>query len=146
MMVVTVVWISGYCFFYLAFYVKSSTIGFSISLFATLLIGVFSSLGNVTAVGFMKAFPAEVVVGFSSGTGLAGIAGVGIVMLASLLQIAFEWVCIDNSDLHLPHPSERRVLLHLSTDTHHESRGGQKGPGRAGLADDRGSDRKAARS
>ena len=135
MMVVTIVWICGYCCFYLAFYVHSSTIGFSISLFATLLIGVFSSLGNVTAVGFMKTFPAEVVVGFSSGTGLAGIAGVGIVMLASLLRVEFQWVSCYHSDLHLAHPGECGILLHLSTDTHDEGRSGQQGSGRARCSD-----------
>ena len=51
--------------------------GFPISLIATLLMGMAQSIGECINLGFLKAFPSEYLVGFTSGTGFAGIAGAG---------------------------------------------------------------------
>ena len=71
-------------------------------LLGSIFVGNFGSLGNVTVVGFMKAFPAEVVVGFGSGTGLAGIFGSGLVLAARSFGISFVWVILCHEDLHRP--------------------------------------------
>ncbi|OMJ91577.1 hypothetical protein SteCoe_5832 [Stentor coeruleus] len=51
--------------------------GFPISLIAALLMGMCQSLGECVNLGYIKAFPSEYLVGFTSGTGFAGIAGSG---------------------------------------------------------------------
>lgn len=51
--------------------------GFPISLMATLLMGLAQCIGECVNLGFLKAFPSEHIVGFTSGTGFAGIAGAG---------------------------------------------------------------------
>ena len=89
---VSLVWFFGYSLFFLSFHIKKEIIGFYCCLLATLLIGIFNSLGGITSVGFMKAFPADIVVGFSSGTGFAGVAGVGIIMFSKRLGIPFDLV------------------------------------------------------
>ena len=39
--------------------------------------GMAQSIGECINLGFLKAFPSEYLVGFTSGTGFAGIAGAG---------------------------------------------------------------------
>ena len=48
---------------------------FYLSLFASVLVGVGSALGESTLLGFLKTFPGETVGYYSSGTGFAGISG-----------------------------------------------------------------------
>jgi battenin len=52
--------------------------GFILALFAALLMGLCQSWGECIILGFNKAFPPNTVVGFSSGTGSAGILGTSI--------------------------------------------------------------------
>ena len=51
--------------------------GFPIALMATLMMGLSQAIGECVNLGFLKAFPSEYLVGFTSGTGFAGIAGAG---------------------------------------------------------------------
>lgn len=92
--IVVCIWVCGYTIFYSAFYITDSWLGFGTCLLATLLIGNFASIANVTAVGFMKTFPARVVSGFSSGTGFAGIVGSGITLMSKVVSLPFSMLCL----------------------------------------------------
>lgn len=54
--------------------------GFYLALFAAILTGWSSALGEVTIFGVLKFYPADFIVGFSSGTGMAGIIGSGVIL------------------------------------------------------------------
>jgi battenin len=54
--------------------------GFGLALFATILTGVSLTLGEGTIIGFLKFYPPKFVNAYSSGTGLAGIAGTGLIL------------------------------------------------------------------
>ena len=51
---------------------------FYLSLVASIILGVVSSLGESTTLGFCKGFPSTVVGYFGSGTGFAGVFGAGV--------------------------------------------------------------------
>ena len=61
---------------------------FIISLFASVIHGLTSCFGESVILGYLKGFPAELVVGWSSGTGFAGVVGAGIVVV--LLALEFQ--------------------------------------------------------
>jgi len=61
---------------------------FVISLIASCFHGIAMCFGESTILGYLKGFPAELVVGWSSGTGFAGVVGAGLVVL--LLALHFE--------------------------------------------------------
>ena len=48
---------------------------FYLSIAATTIIGMGESIGTITNLGFIKGFEADVVLGYSSGTGFAGLFG-----------------------------------------------------------------------
>ena len=52
--------------------------GFGLALLATFMMGNACSLGECINLAFNKSFPSDYVVGFSSGTGFAGVFGAGI--------------------------------------------------------------------
>ena len=54
---------------------------FFISLFASVILGTVSALGESTTLGFCKGFPSTVVGYFGSGTGFAGIFGSGMILI-----------------------------------------------------------------
>ena len=54
---------------------------FYLSLLASVMIGVQSSLGESTMIGFLKNFPGETVGFYGSGTGFAGIFGSGTLII-----------------------------------------------------------------
>ena len=68
-------------------------LGFALSLLATLIIGAFTAVGEVTIVGFLKAIPAQNIVGWCSGTGIAGISGAGLCLLFKFLELEFKTLC-----------------------------------------------------
>ena len=57
--------------------------GFFVALFASVVMGLAQCWGEAVMLGFLKAFPSELVVGFSSGTGFAGVGG-------TLLWVAYR--------------------------------------------------------
>ena len=61
--------------------------GFPIALMATLLIGLAQTIGECVNLGFLKAFPSDYIVGFTSGTGFAGIAGAGAWLMCKALGL-----------------------------------------------------------
>ncbi|OMJ73353.1 hypothetical protein SteCoe_27980 [Stentor coeruleus] len=61
--------------------------GFPISLIAALLMGMCQSLGECVNLGFIKAFPSDYLVGFTSGTGFAGIAGSGAWLICKIIGL-----------------------------------------------------------
>ncbi len=63
-------------------------VGFFISLVAAVVHGLTACFGESTILGYLKGFPAELIVGWSSGTGFAGVVGAGLVVL--LLYFQFE--------------------------------------------------------
>lgn len=56
---------------------SSGNWGFPVALVASLIMGTAQAIGECVNLGFLKAFPSEYIVGFTSGTGFAGIAGSG---------------------------------------------------------------------
>mmetsp|Transcript_24652 Transcript_24652/g.30736 ORF Transcript_24652/g.30736 Transcript_24652/m.30736 type:complete len:88 (+) Transcript_24652:412-675(+) len=56
---------------------------FSLSLLASVFVGVACALGESTALGFLKNFPSKAMGYFSSGTGFAGISGALTLILLS---------------------------------------------------------------
>ena len=67
---------------------------FLVAILAIVLIGGACSLGESVLLGYMKGFPAQVVGGFSSGTGMAGVAGALYYMaLWLLLHEHLGWDC-----------------------------------------------------
>lgn len=89
-------WFSGFIIFYFSFQLigKNDTLGFIMSLFASLICGSFTSVGDGTIVGFMKAIPPENIGGWSSGTGIAGISGTSIYLLFKVAGVQFDMVCV----------------------------------------------------
>ena len=61
---------------------------FVVSLGASCIHGLTACFGESTMLGYLKGFPAELVVGWSSGTGFAGVFGAGLVVL--LLALHFD--------------------------------------------------------
>lgn len=87
-------WFAGFWIFVVSYHFvgKEDTIGFIISLTATVIIGSFTSVGDGTIIGFMKAIPPENIAGWSSGTGIAGMTGAGICVLFKSLGFEFNTV------------------------------------------------------
>lgn len=59
---------------------------FFISLIASCVHGLTSCFGESVILGYLKGFPADLVVGWSSGTGFAGVVGAGLVVLLTALE------------------------------------------------------------
>ena len=86
--------IGGFVLFFFAYTMKDSNnkLGFGLSLVATLMIGSLTSLGDCTIIGFMKSVPPENIVGWSSGTGIAGIFGTGFYLFFKSFKVPFNIV------------------------------------------------------
>ena len=54
--------------------------GFYLALFAAILTGWSAALGEVTILGVLKFYPADFIFGYSSGGGMAGIVGSGVIL------------------------------------------------------------------
>ena len=91
-LVVSLCWASGFTLFSFALNMEDMAVGFYLSLFCTVIYGANLAVATVTVIGFMKTFPPGVLVGYSSGSGLAGMTGAGIVMLARRLGVPFSAV------------------------------------------------------
>jgi len=88
MLINTVLMALGFLLIGLASTYDTHIFSFYLSLFASVILGVVSALGESTTLGFCKGFPSTVVGYFGSGTGFAGVFGAGIVLLAtSVLKI-----------------------------------------------------------
>ena len=59
---------------------------FYLSMFASVLVGVQSALGESTTLGFLKGFPGETVGFYGSGTGFAGIFGSGTLIVLKAVK------------------------------------------------------------
>jgi MFS family permease len=88
MLINTILMILGFLLIALACTYDTHIASFYLSLFASVILGVVSALGESTTLGFCKGFPSTVVGYFGSGTGFAGVFGAGLVLLAtSILKI-----------------------------------------------------------
>jgi hypothetical protein len=116
---VAIAWTCGFLMFFGAFQLLgvNDTLGFVVSLFASIICGAFTSVGSSTIVGFMKALPAENVLGWSSGTGIAGISGSGIYLLFKTLSFQFDSVAFFQQGLPNTHPSHYPVCIQLQAYT-----------------------------
>lgn len=54
--------------------------------------GTSSSFGEATILGYLRLFPDGFVVGWSSGTGLAGVAGASITLLTKKLGVNSKYL------------------------------------------------------
>ena len=59
---------------------------FYLSMFASVMIGIQSSLGESTTLGFLKGFPGETIGFYGSGTGFAGIFGSGTLIVLKAIK------------------------------------------------------------
>eukprot|EP01016_Furgasonia_blochmanni_P017808 TRINITY_DN2047_c0_g1_i19.p1 TRINITY_DN2047_c0_g1~~TRINITY_DN2047_c0_g1_i19.p1 ORF type:complete len:561 (-),score=83.75 TRINITY_DN2047_c0_g1_i19:239-1876(-) len=66
--------------------------GFYAALAASVMMGTSSSLGESTMLGFLKGFPSELVVGWGSGTGFAGVYGSGFYLIMQSLEVENKYV------------------------------------------------------
>lgn len=91
---VAISWAAGLVLFYASYYLGTlnKLYGFLGALVSTLLIGSFTSVGDGTIIGFMKAIPADNIAGWSSGTGFAGIFGSGLYLLLRSFKLNFGMV------------------------------------------------------
>eukprot|EP00331_Platyophrya_macrostoma_P034167 CAMPEP_0176450396 /NCGR_PEP_ID=MMETSP0127-20121128/27121_1 /TAXON_ID=938130 /ORGANISM="Platyophrya macrostoma, Strain WH" /LENGTH=245 /DNA_ID=CAMNT_0017838063 /DNA_START=15 /DNA_END=752 /DNA_ORIENTATION=+ len=62
--------------------------GFFVAIFGSMIMGMASSLGEVTIVGFLKGFEPEIISGWGSGTGFAGVFGAGYNLLLRLYHMS----------------------------------------------------------
>ena len=72
---------SGFFILSLALSYNEYRVSFYLSLFSAVIVGVSCALGESTILGFLKDFPSNFVGYFSSGTGFAGIFGIGFLLL-----------------------------------------------------------------
>lgn len=80
--------IVGYILIAVSAYSDSQNIVFFvICLIASVIHGLTSCFGESVILGYLKGFPADLVVGWSSGTGFAGVVGAGLVVIL----FAFEF-------------------------------------------------------
>ena len=70
-LVASILIITGILFIMLSIFVNI----FFISIIGTIFVGLGTSFGSITILGFIKGFDPDIVVGFSSGTGFAGVFG-----------------------------------------------------------------------
>lgn len=64
-------------------------LAFSIAILGTLIVGCFTGLGDCTLLGYMKIYPPEILSGYASGTGFAGIFG-------TLYYLVFKNIHVSN--------------------------------------------------
>lgn len=77
----------GYLLISVSCLLSSTTVySFFISLGASCIHGLTSCFGESVILGYLKGFPADLVVGWSSGTGFAGVVGAGLVVLLTALN------------------------------------------------------------
>ncbi len=77
----------GYLLIALACFINNLG-GFALSLIAACIHGMSSCFGEMTVLGYLKGFPPDLLVGWGSGTGFAGVVGAGLAVL--LLAFDFE--------------------------------------------------------
>jgi hypothetical protein len=125
---VAVAWTCGFLTFFGSFQLLgvNDTLGFILSLIASIICGAFTSFGNSTIVGFMKAIPAENVLGWSSGTGIAGISGSGTYLLFKTIGLQFDSVPYVDRGVSDPHPGDDSVCGELQADPKAQGPGRQK--------------------
>lgn len=71
---------------------SNSSWSFPISLIATLVMGMAQTLGECVNLGFIKELPSEYIIGFTSGTGFAGIAGSGVWLVCNAIGLSNTYV------------------------------------------------------
>jgi len=64
-----------------------SKFGFFLSLFGSVIMGISGTLGEQTILGFLKGFAPELIAGWASGTGFAGVFGAGVNFLLRSVQV-----------------------------------------------------------
>jgi len=67
--------------------INYTEVGFAFSLLASLILGSGSTLGESTNLGFLKGYPSDLVVGWASGTGFAGISGTGFPLIFAAIGV-----------------------------------------------------------
>lgn len=96
MTIVSIGWITGFVIFFCAYFFQQSNkaFGFSICLIGTVLIGISTTLGDCTIIGFLKSLPPQLIGGWSSGTGMAGIFGTMTYLSFKTIGVEFRLVML----------------------------------------------------
>ncbi len=69
-----------------------TTTAFAFSLVSSVILGLNLSFGESTNLGYLKGFPGNMVGGYSTGTGFAGILGAGIPVILVAAEFSLFWV------------------------------------------------------
>lgn len=62
--------------------------GFYLAILGSMVMGMASSLGEVTIVGFLKGFDPQIISGWGSGTGFAGVFGAGYNLILRFFHLS----------------------------------------------------------
>jgi len=68
-------------------YLIKNQFGFSLSLLGAIIMGISGTLGEQTILGFLKGFAPELIAGWASGTGFAGVFGAGVNFLLRSVHV-----------------------------------------------------------
>lgn len=77
----------------------NKTLGFCLTMIPSFIMGTGYAFGESTVLGYLKAFPKDLVGGWSSGTGLSGLTGGTLNLLVKLLEIDLQYLYIGVSPL-----------------------------------------------
>lgn len=93
---VSICWTVGLLVFFSAYYFQETnkSLGFGICLVGTVMIGIATTLGDCTIIGFLKSVPPQLIGGWSSGTGMAGIFGTLTYLMFKTIGIEFRVVML----------------------------------------------------
>jgi hypothetical protein len=75
--------------------------GFTLTLIPSLIMGTGSALGEATIIGALRNYPKNLITGWSSGTGMAGISGALLTLITKIFKIKTQYLYLFVSPLSL---------------------------------------------
>lgn len=79
----------------------SDTLGFFLTMIPSLIMGTGSALGEATIIGALRNYPKNLITGWSSGTGMAGISGALLTLIFKMFKIETQLLYLIVSPLSL---------------------------------------------
>lgn len=73
---------------------KQNVLGFCLTLIPSFIMGTGYAFGESTVLGYLKAFPKDLVGGWSSGTGLSGLTGGTLNLLVKIFKVDLQYLYI----------------------------------------------------
>lgn len=98
---VVIFWTLAACSNFLVFwYVENDHLGFGLYITSTLVFGFFQALADLTTIGYMKAFPPEVISGYATGTGVGALVGGSLALLFGAMKWDYSYLCLAMAPLN----------------------------------------------